>query len=273
MKDSANIRFNSSIRQIYRTTIYLTKNLSFILPIRFGYYRRLDALIKPDYDHDRDKNPVRNKHHSQGGWIADKQGPLHYRDYSSYEEYRTHQMQKLNEMLHVKGGFTNREILQYRIKFYRRFQYLSKLLPLSSVILCAGARQGTEVEVLQDLGFRNAYGIDLNPGPYNKYVRQGDFMTLECPDSSIDMIYSNCLDHAFNLEKFFQEHARVIKPGGYVLYDIAMQSKYGGGAFEAVEWDSEETLFQMMLKYFDKIIKVETEELWKWVLMQKWENH
>jgi SAM-dependent methyltransferase len=269
MKNLAKIRFTSHLRQIYRTTIYLTKNLTFLLPIRYGYYKKLETLVNPSYNHDRDKNPIRNKHHGQGGWTTKTDNSIHYRDYSSYEEYQIHQKQKFDEILKIKGGFTNREILQYRVKFYRRFRDLAKLLPSSAIILCAGARQGTEVEVLQDLGFEKAFGIDLNPGPYNKYVRQGDFMALECADASIDMIYSNCIDHAFNLEKFLQEHTRVIKPGGFVLYDIAIQSEQGGGAFEAVEWDSEETLFLMMMKYFGKVVKVETEKSWKWVLLQK----
>jgi len=126
------------------------------------------------------------------------------------------------------------------------------------------------VEVLHDLGFKNAYGIDLNPGPDNELVRIGDFMHLENTDSSLDMIYCNSLDHAFNLESFFSEHARVIKPDGYVLYDIALQEKgvQEQGAFEAVRWKSEEVLFLLMLKYFKKVVKVETEPSWRWVLLQ-----
>ena len=39
-------------------------------------------------------------------------------------------------------------------------------------------------EVLRQLGFRNAYGIDLNPGPENELVRVGDFNRLEETDGS-----------------------------------------------------------------------------------------
>lgn len=172
-------------------------------------------------------------------------------------------------MIKIKGGFSNKDILRYRIKFYRRFRHLYKYLPLSANIICAGARQGTEVEVLRDLGFQHAIGIDLNPGPNNKYVCQGDFMAMDFPDASIDLIYSNCLDHAFNLKKLLSEHIRVLKPGGLALYDIAMQSETGSGAFEAVEWDSEEALFLLMLKFYGQVLKIETEKLWKWVLLKK----
>jgi len=257
------------LSRIYHQGMIILKNLTFLLPFQFGYYRELNKLADKNYIYERDKDPVREKHHSQGGWAADHIGAFHYRDYDSYNEYQIHQKQKFDEMLKIKGGFSNKEILRYRIRFFRRFYHLYKFIPLSSKIICAGARQGTEVEVLRDLGFHQAIGIDLNPGPDNKYVRSGDFMAMDFPDASIDLVYSNCLDHAYNLEQFICEHIRVLKPGGFALYDIAIQGEAGGGAFEAVEWDSEETLFLLMLRYFGKVLKVETEKSWKWVLLQK----
>ena len=80
------------------------------------------------------------------------------------------------------------------------------------------------------------------------------------------MIYSNCIDHAYDIEKFVVEHYRVLRPNGYALYDISIQN---GGAFEAVDYDSEETAFAMIWPHFQKIIKVETEKQWKWALLQK----
>ncbi|MGA1980081.1 MAG: methyltransferase domain-containing protein [Sedimentisphaerales bacterium] len=238
------------------------------VPGGYGYIRHLRKFRAPGYVHSRDKHSVRDKHRLQSGWKEQNQNDFHYRDYKDYQEYVSHQSQKLDEILKMRGGFTNRAIAAYRYKFYRRFRYLPAFLPKSAYILCAGARQGTEVEVLWDIGFKNAYGIDLNPGPDNKFVRVGDFMHLENPDSSLDMIYCNALDHAFNLESFFCEHARVIKPDGYVLYDIAIQDKEHG-AFEAASWKSEEAPFLLMLKYFKKVIKkVETEPGWMWVLLQ-----
>jgi SAM-dependent methyltransferase len=260
---------NHRLRGIVQGWKYRLKNLLLLTPISYGYYRYLQKLSDKTYVYDRDKHPVRNKHHGQGGWRSVVEGHFRYRDYSSYDEYRIHQIQKFDEMLKCGKGWTNREILEYRTTFYRRFRYLPALLPESATILCAGARQGTEVEVLQDLGFHNAFGIDLNPGSENKYVQPGDFMALKYADASIDMIYSNCLDHAYDIEQFFREHSRVLKLHGLALYDIAIQSKIGGGAFEAIEWDSEEAVLLMMVKYFGKVVKVETEKCWKWVLLEK----
>jgi SAM-dependent methyltransferase len=249
---------------------WLKTALYYYLPGGYGYARHIRKFRDPDYVHSRDKHSVRHKHHAKSDWKKQNQGDFHYRDYKDYQEYVSHQSQKFDEILKMRGGFTNRAIAAYRCKFYRRFHHLPAFLPKSAHILCAGARQGTEVEVLRDIGFKGAYGIDLNPGPDNKFVRLGDFMHLENPDSSVDMIYCNALDHAFNLESFFCEHARVIKPDGYALYDIAVQDKEAQeqGAFEAAGWKSHEALFLFMLKYFKKVVKVETEPAWMWILLQ-----
>jgi SAM-dependent methyltransferase len=249
--------------------IYVIKNLILRTPLRYGYYLHLRNSRDKSYDFESDKHPVRKKHHGEQGWKKKNSGEFLYRDYSSYDEYVIHQSQKFTEMLKLNGGFPNRTILEYRTTFYRRFCFIPNLLPKSALIVCLGARQGTEVEVLRDLGFKNALGIDLNPGPDNPLVRQGDFMALDFADHSVDMVYSNCVDHAFNLNKFFQEHARVLKPDGYALYDIAMQTKIGSGPFEALEWKSEEAVFLTALKHFRKVLKVETEAAWKWLLLQK----
>ena len=239
------------------------------VPGGYGYVRHLRRFRDPDYVFSRDRHSVREKHNltTSGCWQEQNQNDFHYRDYKDYQEYVDHQGQKFEEILKIRGGFTNRTITAYRCRFYRRFRYLLGFLPKSANILCAGARQGTEVEVLRDIGFKDAFGIDLNPGPDNKFVRTGDFMHIENPDSSLDMIYCNALDHAFNLDSFFREHARVLKPDGYVLYDIAVQDKEHG-AFESAGWKSQETLFLLMLKYFKNVIKVETEPGWMWVLLQ-----
>ncbi len=256
---------NSNALNINLDLRYRLKNMLFrILPGGYGYYRKLKKYRDPQYVHERDKHPVRHKHHGGGGWKED-QGEICYRDYASYDEYVTHQIQKWNEKLKGEGGFESKDILAYRRKFYRRFRHLKRFIPLSADILCAGARQGTEVEVLRDLGYHKSWGIDLNPGPDNPLVVAGDFMHIERPDSSLDLLYSNSVDHAFNLDAFFSEHARAIKPDGYALYDLSIQE---GGPFEAVAWKHEETIFLMMLKYFSKVIEVRTDGDWKWILLQ-----
>jgi SAM-dependent methyltransferase len=248
-----------SLKYWFKTKLYQ------FTPGGWGYYRYLRSLKQSDYEHERDKHEVRRKHFGEEGWSDQKQEGLQYRSYESYDEYVTHQIQKFDEIIKMGVGYTNDIVGLYRNRFYRRFKHLKHFVERDAKILCAGARQGTEVEVLQDLGFKNAYGIDLNPGPKNRWVVEGDFMNIDAEDDSIDVFYTNAVDHAFELDKFFAEHARVLKPDGYAIYDIGVDAK--GGIFEAVSWDSDAVVFQMMLKHFKKVVKVETDEDWQWILL------
>jgi len=244
--------------------IFFLKTIMYLLPGGYGHYRDVRRYKDDTYVHERDKHPVRFKHTSDSGWKQQQTAlGLRYRDYENYEEYKQHQAQKTCEIMKIGGGFTNSVIVRQRLTFWRRFHRLT--IPKDSVILCAGARFGTEVEVLHDLGYQNAYGIDLEPGPNNKYVKKGDFMNIDCEDSSIDMIYSNAIDHAFDLEAFFTEHSRVIKDFGLIIYDIP---NHHSGAFEAVEWNSDNTIFMLMLKHFKQVESVRINGTWKTVMLR-----
>ena len=238
-------------------------------PGGFGYYRQLRRCGDPSYDWERDRHPVRARHRGAQS-LAEPDGEgFVKRRYASYEEYVVHQRQKLDEILVSGAGFTNASVSAYRRRFYRRFRHLIRRLPADAVIVCLGARQGTEVEVLRELGFRNAYGIDLNPGPDNPLVQEGDFHRIDAPDGSVDLVYSNSLDHAFDLDRFFADHRRVLKPDGFALYDI--HTAYTPGekaAFEATLWTRREHVVKRALDHFRRILKLEAAGDWTWILLQ-----
>ncbi|MCX7868645.1 MAG: hypothetical protein N2322_01725 [Terrimicrobiaceae bacterium] len=102
--------------------------LHLVTPGGYGHIRKLRAGRDASYDHERDKHEVRRKHHGSGGWKEVDEGGLRRRDYASYEEYVTHQKLKLEEMIKMKGGFSNFDIFDYRLKFYTRFRHLRGLL-------------------------------------------------------------------------------------------------------------------------------------------------
>jgi SAM-dependent methyltransferase len=214
---------------------------------------------------------LRRKHTGASGLRAPDGHGIVTREYESYAEYVQHQALKFDELLQAGWSFDNRDVARMRLRLFRRFRRLIGVVPRDGTIVCAGARQGTEVEVLRDLGFRNAYGIDINPGPENELVRYGDFHHLENEDSSVDLVYSNALDHALDLDLFFAEHARVLKPDGYALYDIQMPYTPGHAApYESTLWLRRETVVVRAVEHFERLVRVqETEPQWTWMLLQR----
>ena len=181
--------------------LFAVKTLGYaFIPFAFPRVRRARAEKRKTVEAER--NPVLTRHNSKMGWQADTTGPFRFRTYADYSEYLTHQTQKYLEILD-QGGLPVRAIVYYRLKFFDRFRRVTRLIPRGAKIVCAGARDGTEVEVWRDLGFYRAIGIDVNPGPDNFFVRQGDFNHMPFDDASVDLIYSNCLDHSFDFKLFF----------------------------------------------------------------------
>jgi SAM-dependent methyltransferase len=133
------------------------------------------------------------------------------REYASYDEYVRHQQSKL-QYLDLAEYDRN-----YRQQLRQRLQKNSRLKKGASV-LCLGAREGTEVAAFQDLGCF-AVGVDLNPGVNNPLVLYGDFHNLPFSAQSVDVVFTNSLDHAFDLEKLIAEIARVLKPGGGLIIE------------------------------------------------------
>lgn len=240
-----------------------------LVPGGFGYYRHLRRYRDPNYQHERDKHPVRKRHNKSSGWKK-SDGALRQRDYENYAEYTTHQAQKYREILNIHGGFTNYTVVSWRQKFFRRFRHLAARLPRSATIVCLGARQGTEVEVLRDMGFYNAYGIDLNPGPNNPFVRKGDFMKLPESAASMDALYTNCIDHVFDLDLFLREHIRVLKADGYTLYDLPRYSStHEPGAFESIGWNNPAVIFSKIQDHYNEAVILHMESRWQWILVRR----
>jgi SAM-dependent methyltransferase len=142
------------------------------------------------------------------------------RKYSSYEKYLDHQSRKLNIGLSHKIKkfmpiYFNNEVLS----FTKRFEVFKKYLNEDN-ILCLGARLGAEVKALRDMGFKNSIGIDLNPGPNNQYVIKGDFHKMDFQDDKFNIIYSNSIDHSWDIKLLSREIHRVLKKNGYLILEV-----------------------------------------------------
>lgn len=95
-------------------------------------------------------------------------------------------------------------------------------------------------------------------------------MQLDAEDVSLDAVYSNAVDHAFDVDSFFKEQARVVKPGGIGVFDLLYVEDEGEvGEFEAVSWDTTETPLKIIKRYFPTIVSDTTDGRWRTVIVRK----
>lgn len=169
-------------------------------------------------------------------------GALQSRKYESYDAYLEHQKAKL-----ATHDFANYDI-EFRTALRERLTALD-VDWRDRTVLCLAARIGTEVKAFLDLGCR-AIGIDLNPGKENRYVVQGDFHDLQFPPNSMDVVYTNSLDHAFDIDRIAREVLKVLKPEGLLLVE-AVQGRDQGvhpGFFESFFWSNIDELISVFEK-------------------------
>ena len=236
--------------------------------------RRLDRLVKYGFGpqaRQREKAAEARARHERfrqpGRWAPDRN--LIKRRYPSYEAYLGHQSAKLDAIID-RLHRTEEEDLAV---FLRRFEACGPLREARSV-LCLGARLGTEVKALHRLG-HFAIGIDLEPGPDNRYVLPGDFHRVVFPDDSIDALYTNALDHVFDLEQVLSEIDRLLRPKGLFVADIELGYDEGfiPGEFEVTHWRDRQALLDRLmamtgfaLEYAPELTK---QERWTQVVLRK----
>lgn len=168
---------------------------------------------------------------SDGGFVQ--------RQYPDYAAYLRHQRVKLD-------AARSTTIAGYDQRFYAALRQRIDELPTpvkGRSVLCLAARQGTEVRAFIDAG-AFAVGIDLNPGAKNRYVVVGDFHDLQFAAESVDMVYTNALDHAFDLDRIVAEVKRVLVPGGILIADVGGGTEAGvtPGFYESLAWSNVEEM-------------------------------
>jgi SAM-dependent methyltransferase len=167
---------------------------------------------------------------------------LQKRSYGSYEGYLEHQKAKLET--HDFGQYD----AEFRAALRERLVALD-LEWRGRTVLCLAARIGTEVKAFLDLG-AFAIGIDLNPGQENRYVLHGDFHDLQFAPGSVDVVYTNSLDHAFDIDRIAKEVLKVLKPDGLLIVE-AVQGRDQGvnpGFFESFFWKNIDELIRLFEK-------------------------
>ena len=159
------------------------------------------------------------------------------RPYSSYEDYVSHQASKLSAKAHRAEHYDAQLVQELSVR-------VQDLELASARVLCLGARLGGEVRVFRDLG-AFAWGIDLNPGPDNVYVSFGDFQNVQLPDGSCDVVFTNSLDHASDLERVAREARRLLRSEGLFVIELADFSSEPPATWESTYWESEDDVVQL----------------------------
>jgi len=145
-------------------------------------------------------------------WDTSGSPRLSARRLASYEDYLSLQRSKLEYLDLSEHEQAFRRVLRERVGD------LGFVRP-GVTVLCLGARLGSEVAAFIDCG-TFAVGVDLNPGTANPYVVTGDFHALQFADRSVDVVYSNSVDHAFDLKRLLAEVRRVLKPEGHLVLEL-----------------------------------------------------
>jgi len=181
-----------------------------------------------------------------------------FKKYPSYDHYVAEQREK---MLVLGESWLQKYDKEY-----------SSLLSLRLVgwelsgksVLCLGARIGTEVKAFQDHG-AFAVGIDLEPGKQNPYVLTGDFHSIQFPKNSVDFVFTNALDHAYDLRKVIEEVYRVLKMHGIFIIEAVAGSEEGvkPGKYESVIWPKIEDLKGFFAVGFGLLSEMNIEKPWK----------
>ena len=174
-------------------------------------------------------------------WQA-SDGSLRRRGYASYEQYLAHQVAKLDQIELSAYDAVYREALRERLR-------AAGVPRRGESVLCLGARIGTECKAFLDLG-AFALGVDLNPGPDNRFVVTGDFHALQFADASVDWVFTNALDHAFDLPRVLAEVRRVLKPAGGLIAEIVAGSRDPRGReaadYESLWWDHADDVIALL---------------------------
>jgi SAM-dependent methyltransferase len=172
---------------------------------------------------------MRRERNLSAPWLEDASG-FRRRQYQNYESYVAHQRAKLDGLSREKLE-EHAELLRNAVQ--ERVRDCPNVKP-GAVVLCLAARFGGEVRAFIDLGCF-AVGIDLNPGPENRYVLTGDFHDLQFADRSVDVIYTNSLDHVLLPDRLMAQITRVLKPGGVFIADVWESTS---GDWESLDWKS-----------------------------------
>ena len=167
------------------------------------------------------------------------------RAYETYDQYLDHQREKLAR-LRDRIEPSDAEYEQILIPRLGGIPVVASARGRLVTCLCLGARLGGEVRAFKHHGVL-AIGVDLAPGEGNPHVLPGDFHALEFPDGVFEVVFTNALDHAWDLPRVAAEAWRVMRPGGSLILEIGIDRI---GRYESLTADSVDAVLEALAPWF-----------------------
>jgi len=148
---------------------------------------------------------------------------------TNYDQYLKNQVKRSDD----KWG-----IRRFGQFFYEEIKPGLKYLKDIKRICCMGIRDGAEYLFFKEFEeFKDATisGVDINPRVIdvgsNCFCQDFNKLPIDWTDE-FDFVYSNSIDHSFNIRKTLREWNRITKPKGYLMirfsfHDVNKSDIYG----------------------------------------------
>jgi SAM-dependent methyltransferase len=180
------------------------------------------------------------------------------RSYNNYDDYIKHQKSKFI----IRERYLSSNFEAKTENFYSDFKKIGDFSGKN--ILCLASRDGAEVKAFRKLN-SYAIGIDLMYPKNSKFVHYGDFHEIPYPDGVFDYVFTNSLDHSFDINKILSEVKRVLNKDGTFLCNIVIGHAEGfkyfkEGPHESFTWSKRKDLVdKISKKYFflEKEVKID----------------
>ena len=153
---------------------------------------------------------------------------VYTKDKIDYKEYLDQQVHRAV----AKWGRNEQYKVKFSANFHGMWKALNELIGSPQTIGCMGIRSGAEyIEFKKYLPKSDVYGIDIGPDvvKVGKNCFCYDFNHLpEDWKDKFDLLYSNSIDHSFDVKATITEWTRVTKVGGFMIM-VFSASDYVGG--------------------------------------------
>ncbi len=153
---------------------------------------------------------------------------IYTEDNINYDEYLQQQVHRATK----KWGRNEGIKVKFSANFHGMWKAVNELIGNPQTIGCMGIRSGAEyLEFKKYLPKADVYGVDIGPDvvKVGKNCFCYDFNHLpEDWKEKFDLLYSNSIDHSFDVKATITEWSRVTKPNGFIIMVFSTTEDLGG---------------------------------------------